>query len=96
MRAETSAHTVHTGDQMVSILFLYMTGRIRSAHSMPTFTQLPSGRANTGQAWRHAYKAATFDRNRDAEDWGGTVEGQAKMVAVPGYARPPATQRSRS
>lgn len=36
------------------------------------------------------YRAETFDKKRDAEDWAREVERQAKMVAVNGYAPPPA------
>lgn len=67
----------------------YMTGRTRSAHDMPTFSQLPSGRWRVQVRRGGTYKAATFDRKREAEDWARTVESQAKMVAVRGYAPPP-------
>lgn len=56
---------------------------------MPTFTQLPSGRWRVQVRRGGTYKAATFDKKRDAEDWGRTVETQAKLVAVQGYAPPP-------
>lgn len=56
---------------------------------MPTFSQLPSGRWRVQVRRGGTYKAATFDRKRDAEDWARTVESQAKMVAVAGYAPPP-------
>jgi integrase len=56
---------------------------------MPTFSQLPSGRWRVQVRRGGAYKAATFDRKRDAEDWARTVESQAKMVAVRGFAPPP-------
>jgi len=57
---------------------------------MPTFTQLPSGRWRVQVRRGGAYKAATFDRKGDAEDWGREVESQAKLVAVEGFAPPPA------
>jgi integrase len=57
---------------------------------MPTFSQLPSGRWRVQVRRGGTYKAATFDRKRDAEDWGRQVESQAKLIAVKGYAPPPA------
>jgi integrase len=57
---------------------------------MATFTQLPSGRWRVQVRRGGAYKAATFDRKRDAEDWGREIESQAKLVAVKGFAPPPA------
>lgn len=56
---------------------------------MPTFSQLPSGRWRVQVRRGGAYKAATFDRKREAEDWARITETQAKMVAVMGYAPPP-------
>lgn len=56
---------------------------------MPTFSQLPSGRWRVQVRRGGTYKAATFDRKREAEDWARTVETQAKMIAVQGYAPPP-------
>ena len=56
---------------------------------MATFTQLPSGRWRVQVRRGGAYKAATFDLKRDAEDWGREVESQAKLVAVKGFAPPP-------
>ena len=55
---------------------------------MPTLSQLPSGRRRVHVRRGGTYKAATFDRQREAEDWDRTVERQAKMVAVQGYAPP--------
>lgn len=60
---------------------------------MPTFSQLPSGRWRVQVRRGGTYKAATFDRKREAEDWARTVETQAKLVAVQGYAPPPAGAR---
>lgn len=57
---------------------------------MPTFSQLPSGRWRVQVRRGGTYKAATFDRKRDAEDWARTVETQAKMIKLQGYAPPPA------
>jgi integrase len=57
---------------------------------MPTFSQLPSGRWRVQVRRGGTYKAATFDKKREAEDWGRAVESQAKMVAVNGFAPPPA------
>ena len=57
---------------------------------MPTFSQLPSGRWRVQVRRGGAYKAATFDKKRDAEDWAREVESQAKLVAVKGFAPPPA------
>jgi len=57
---------------------------------MPTFSQLRSGRWRVQVRRGGAYKAATFDRKRDAEDWAREVESQAKLVAVKGFAPPPA------
>lgn len=58
---------------------------------MPTFSQLPSGRWRVQVRRGGTYKAATFDRKSDAQDWARTVESQAKLVAVNGYAPPPAS-----
>jgi integrase len=57
---------------------------------MPTYTQLPSGRWRVQVRRGGGYKAATFDRKSDAEDWGREVESRAKLVAVKGFAPPPA------
>ncbi len=56
---------------------------------MPTFSQLPSGRWRVQVRRGGTYKAATFDRKRDAEDWARTMETQAQLVKVKGYAPPP-------
>lgn len=56
---------------------------------MPTFTHLPSGRWRVQVRRGGTYRAATFDKKRDADDWARTVESQAKLVAVNGYAPPP-------
>ena len=58
---------------------------------MPTFSQLPSGRWRVQVRRGGTYKAETFDKKRQAEDWAREVEGQAKMVSVRGYAPPPAS-----
>jgi integrase len=63
---------------------------VQNGVHMPTFSQLPSGRWRVQVRRGGTYKAATFDKKRDAEDWARTVESQAKMVAVSGYAPPPA------
>lgn len=55
---------------------------------MATFTQLPSGRWRVQVRSRGTYKAATFDKKRDAQEWGRTVEMQAKLAAVNGVAPP--------
>jgi integrase len=57
---------------------------------MPTFSKLPSGRWRVQVRRGGAYKAATFDRKADAEDWARGVESQAELVAVQGFAPPPA------
>lgn len=57
---------------------------------MPTFSQLPSGRWRVQVRRGGIYKAATFDRKRDAETWAREVESGAALVAVKGYAPPPA------
>lgn len=57
---------------------------------MPTFSQLPSGRWRVQVRAGGVYKGATFDRKRDAEAWGRTMESQAQLVRVNGYAPPPA------
>lgn len=56
---------------------------------MPTFSQLASGRWRVQVRTGGTYKGATFDRKRDAVDWARTVESQAKLVKVQGYAPPP-------
>jgi integrase len=57
---------------------------------MPTFSQLPSGRWRVQVRRGGTYRAATFDRKSDASEWARTVESQAKLVAVAGYAPAPA------
>jgi len=57
---------------------------------MPTFSQLPSGRWRVQVRRGGTYKANTFDKKRDAEDWAREVESQAKLVSIKGYAPPPA------
>lgn len=57
---------------------------------MSTITTLPSGRYRVQVRRGGTYKAATFDRKRDAEDWAREVESQAHMVAAKGYAPAPA------
>lgn len=57
---------------------------------MATFSQLPSGRWRVQVRRGGTYKAETFDRKREAEDWARAVESQAKMVAINGYSPPPA------
>ena len=58
---------------------------------MPTFSQLPSGRWRVQVRRRGVYKAATFEKKRDGEDWAREVESQANLVAVKGFA-PPASE----
>lgn len=58
---------------------------------MPTFSKLPSGRWRVQVRRGGTYKANTFDLKRDAEDWAREIEGQAKLVAIKGYAPPPAS-----
>lgn len=57
---------------------------------MATFSQLPSGRWRAQVRRGGTYKAATFDRKRDAEAWARTVESQASLARVTGYAPAPA------
>lgn len=56
---------------------------------MASFSQLPSGKWRVQVRRGGTYRAATFDKKRDAEDWARAVETQAKMVAVNGFAPPP-------
>lgn len=58
---------------------------------MPTFSQLASGRWRVQVRRGGTYKAATFDRKREAENWARAIESQANLVAINGYAPPPAT-----
>lgn len=57
---------------------------------MPTFSQLPSGRWRVQVRRGGAYKAATFDKKRDAEDWAREVETRSELVAVEAFAPPSA------
>jgi integrase len=56
---------------------------------MAAFSQLPSGRWRAQVRRGGTYKAATFDKKREAQDWAAAIESQAKLVAVNGYAPPP-------
>jgi integrase len=56
---------------------------------MPSIFQIPSGRWRVQVRAGGTYKNAVFDKKRDAVDWARTVETQAKLVKVQGYAPPP-------
>lgn len=56
---------------------------------MPTFSQLPSGKWRVQVRRGGAYKAATFERKREAEDWAREIESQTKLVAIKGFTPPP-------
>ena len=57
---------------------------------MPTFSQLPSGkwRAQIRRAGGF-YKAATFAKKREAQDWAAVIESQASHVFAGGFAPVP-------
>lgn len=56
---------------------------------MATFTRLNSGKWRVQVRRGGVYRAASFERKRDAEDWASEVERQAGLVAVRGYAPAP-------
>src|SRR5689334_4044203 len=58
-------------------------------HTMPTFSQLPSGKWRVQVRRGGIYRAATFPTKREARDWATTIEGQAHHIAAGGYAPVP-------
>ncbi|WP_069234550.1 MULTISPECIES: tyrosine-type recombinase/integrase [Burkholderia] len=53
---------------------------------MATFSHLPSGKWRAQVRRGGVYRAATFDRKREAQDWAAAVEGQLNHVAASGFA----------
>lgn len=58
---------------------------------MPTFSQLPSGRWRVQVRRAGLYRAATFAKKREAQDWAAGVESQASHIAAGGFAPIPKT-----
>lgn len=58
-------------------------------HTMPTFSQLPSGKWRAQVRRAGIYRAATFTTKREARDWATTIEAQANHVAAGGFAPVP-------
>lgn len=57
---------------------------------MATFSQLPSGKWRVQVRRGGTYKAATFEKKRDAQAWASKMETQASLTAINGYAPAPA------
>lgn len=53
---------------------------------MATFSQLPSGKWRAQVRRGGIYRAATFDKKREAHDWASAIEGQLNHVAASGFA----------
>ncbi|CAJ0742326.1 tyrosine-type recombinase/integrase [Ralstonia mannitolilytica] len=53
---------------------------------MATFSQLPSGKWRAQVRRSGIYRAATFDKKREAQDWAAAIEGQLNHVAASGFA----------
>jgi len=53
---------------------------------MPTFSQLPSGKWRVQVRKGGIYRAATFPSRREAAEWAGAIESQARHIAASGYA----------
>ena len=58
-------------------------------HTVPTFSQLPSGKWRVQVRRAGIYRAATFPSKREARDWAGGVESQANHIAAGGFAPVP-------
>src|SRR5438046_6934294 len=56
---------------------------------MATIVQLPSGKWRAQVRRGAVYRAATFPKKREAQDWAATVESQAYHIAASGYAPVP-------
>jgi integrase len=56
---------------------------------MATFTQLPSGKWRAQVRRAGVYRAKTFPKRRDAQDWAAKVETHAHHVAASGFAPVP-------
>jgi integrase len=55
---------------------------------MATYSKLPSGRWRAQVRRGDIYKAATFDKKRQAQDWAAQIETQAKQIAAGNYIMP--------
>ena len=53
---------------------------------MATFSQLPSGKWRAQVRRAGLYRAATFEKKREAQDWAAGVESQANHIAASGFA----------
>jgi integrase len=53
---------------------------------MASFSQLPSGKWRVQVRKRGLYRNATFDTKREAKEWAGQIEAQAKHIASSGFA----------
>lgn len=58
-------------------------------HTVPTFSQLPSGKWRVQVRRSGLYRAATFPTKREARDWATTIEAQANHIAAGGFAPVP-------
>lgn len=58
---------------------------------MPTFSQLPSKKWRVQVRKAGVYRAATFEKKRDAAEWAKAIETQLTHVAAKGFAPVPKT-----
>lgn len=58
---------------------------------MATFSQLPSGKWRVQVRRAGIYRAATFAKKREAQDWATGIEAQLTHIAAGGYAPVPKT-----
>lgn len=57
--------------------------------TMPTFSQLPSGKWRVQVRRAGLYRAATFAKKREAQDWAAGIESQVTHAAAGQHAPPP-------
>ena len=65
------------------------TKNTRILHTMATFSQLPSGKWRVQVRRAGIYRAATFAKKREAQDWATGIEAQLTHIAAGGYAPVP-------
>jgi integrase len=55
---------------------------------MATFSKLPSGRWRAQVRRGDVYRASTFDKKRQAQEWAAQIEAQAKQIQAGSYIMP--------
>lgn len=68
-----------------------LRGRLdtHGVHTVPTFSQLPSGKWRAQVRRAGIYRAATFPTKREAKEWAAAIEAQAHHIAAGGFAPVP-------